>query len=90
MIFAEKIDYEIKVKHQSNHVVVLEVEPIHEDLVIAAYGDGSIPSIIFQNQETREFTDVRFREFEGYKIWAADLNYDSLKVCLVNSSKFSL
>lgn len=83
MTTIEKIKYNINIKYQNDYVVVLEVDPIDEDLVIAAYGDSNIPSLIFQNKETREFTDIRFREFEGFKIWAADLNHDSLKVCLL-------
>jgi hypothetical protein len=82
MTIIEKNIYDIKIKYQHDDVIVLEVEPINEDLVIVAYGDNRIPSLILQNQETREFTDIAFKQFKGFKIWAADLN-DSLRVCLV-------
>lgn len=76
-------DFEIKVKCKQHNIVALEIDDIEEDLVIAAYGDSNTPSIILQNKITREFCHVQFDEFIGFKVWTADLNYDSLKICLI-------
>lgn len=73
----------IQTKYKYEDIAALEVENIDEDFVIAAYGDGIIPSCILQNQETKKFSKIQFSEFEGYRIWSADLSGDSLKICLV-------
>lgn len=77
----QSADY--KIKCQYRNIVAIEVESVDEDLSIAAYGDGNFPSLILQNVETKEFSTVTFQEFEGFSIWSADLNADSLKICLV-------
>jgi hypothetical protein len=74
---------QIIVKEQTPKIAAIEMASIGEDLIIAAYGDGNIPSLILQNQETGELSKIKLDNFEGYKIWCAELNCDSIKVCLV-------
>lgn len=78
---SESVDYKVKYRHAN--IAAIEIECEDENLVIAAYGDASIPSLILKNQETKEFLTITFDEFEGFSIWSADLNFDSLKLCLV-------
>jgi hypothetical protein len=72
----------ISIHRKHKDIVALEVEVENDSLLIAAYGDGIVPSIILSNQETGEFLKIPFPDFEKFKIWSADLNGDSLKVCL--------
>lgn len=71
----------VRCRHKD--IVALEVEVENDNLLIAAYGDGLVPSIILNNQETGGFSKINFSEFENFKIWSADLNGDSLRICLV-------
>lgn len=77
------LEYNIKIRSRSENIAAIEIDNIDENFMIAAYGDRNIPSLILQNQETKEFSHIRFKDFEKFKIWSADLNGDSLKVCLV-------
>jgi aminoglycoside phosphotransferase len=77
------IENEFNIKVIKENIVALEIDNIEEDLIIVAYGDAIIPSLILQNQTTKEFSHIKFEEFPGFKVWSADLNYDTLKICLV-------
>lgn len=77
------IEYNIKIRSRSENIAAIEIDNIDENCIIAAYGDRNIPSLILQNQETKEFSHIKFKDFEKFTVWAADLNGDSLKICLV-------
>lgn len=77
------LEHNIRIRSRSENIAAIEIENIEDNFIIAAYGDRNIPSLILQNQETKEFSHIKFKDFERFTIWSADLNGDSLKVCLV-------
>lgn len=73
-------------------VVAISVKLENEDMTVAAYGDSLVPSVIltsnsFQSEPSSnqrvDFKSIKFRDFEGYRVWCCDIEGDELKVCMV-------
>jgi hypothetical protein len=92
-----KVIGEIPVKganiiYQHEDIVALELELGGDMFSVAAFGDGSTPSIILTHDkfsapmdqhQRRDFTKVSLPDLKGYKVWSCDRDGEILKICLM-------
>ena len=66
---------------QTGDVAALEVLLNEDEMVIAAYGDSKCPSVLV-GKGSEPFTKITFLDFEGMKVWSAEISGRTLRVCL--------
>jgi hypothetical protein len=81
------------VVHSDERMIAVELVVRDDDLAVAAFGDGTVPSLILTNSfglsphERKNFAKISFPELKGFKIWSCDASEGSLKICFLKSGK---
>jgi len=66
---------------QSGDLAALEILLNEDDIVIAAHSDSKLPSILV-GKGSEPFTKITFLDFEGMKVWSAEISGRILRLCL--------
>ena len=84
------------VVHADEKMVAMELTVENENLTVAAFGDGIVPSIILTSDsfvfpthmsQVKPFFKISFPELKGFKVWSCDMSSDSMKLCFVRSDE---
>lgn len=80
------------VVYADKRAVAMEVVVDNKNMTVAAFGDGTVPSVILTSNsfafptdtsQTKSFFKISFPNLKGFKVWSCDISLDSLKLFFI-------